>query len=45
VTELKAENERLREAKRSASAIADERSKENVVLRVALTQSTFTLDN
>jgi hypothetical protein len=36
VIELKAENERLRDAKRRALAIADERSKENVELRKAL---------
>jgi hypothetical protein len=42
VNDLKAENERLQEAKRRALAIADERSKENVALRAALTQSRST---
>ena len=37
VIELKAENERLQAAKQRALAIADERSRENVELRAALT--------
>lgn len=36
VETLRAENERLRDAKRRALAIADERAKEAVVLRAAL---------
>jgi hypothetical protein len=38
VQALRAEIERLQEAKRRALAIADERSKENVALRKALEQ-------
>ena len=37
IAELRAENERLQEAKRAALKVADERSKENVALRAALT--------
>jgi hypothetical protein len=38
---LKAEIKRLQEAKRAALAVADERSRENVALRAALTQVTL----
>jgi hypothetical protein len=38
VIKLRAENERLQDAKRRALAIADERSRENVALRAALNE-------
>ena len=42
--QLRAEIERLQEAKRRALAIADERSKENVALRKALEEARLQLE-